>query len=56
MDNEQERSRQVCIYPKAIYPHWRELLFVTLPGQVQKPLYSDIQLACAFCVYLNEII
>lgn len=48
MDNEQERSRQICIYYCYI-PNWRELLFVTSLGQVQKPLYSNIQWLTFFC-------
>ena len=50
-DDKQERSRRGCIYPKVIYPHWRELLFVTALGRVQKPLYGNIQLAYAFYVF-----
>lgn len=53
MDNEQGRSRQVCIYYCYIL-HWRELLFVTLLGQIQKPLYSNIQWLALFL--LIEII
>ena len=51
MDSEQERSRLGCILLLSYIRLWRELLFVTLPRQVQKPLYSNIQLAYAFFVY-----
>ena len=52
MGNKQERSRHSRIYLCYI-PNWRELLFVISLGQVQKPLYSNIQLACAFfCIFI----
>ena len=52
MGNKQERSRYGCIYLCYI-PDRRELLFVISLGQVQKPLYGNIQLAYAFCIIME---
>lgn len=48
LDNKQERSRLGCIFLQSYILHWRELLFVTLLGQIQKPLYSNIQWLALF--------
>ena len=42
LDNKQGRSRYGCMYTYVIYPHWRELLFVTTSGSPE-PSESNIQ-------------